>query len=182
MATLLLAKYDAGTSIAGDASACQFALSLPEQIYRIWAWWKLGLNYYHAPSTESDIWDVVEHEWPTALGEVQRAQPDSQFPSFFAFAFFATARWQRQRGSRGSAPEETFRELQSALSAFESVRTGRAHGVCITSKRQRNNYFALIERWLGSLLKACPESVTREELQALTEPLPVVAPDGSVRW
>ena len=65
---------------------------------------------------------------------------------------------------------------------FESVRTGHAHGVYVPTKRQRQAYAALVDRWLTSLLSAGPGIGSRQELLELTEPLPLVNADGTVSW
>jgi hypothetical protein len=141
------------------------------------------LSYYQAPAGQDTAWELVQREWPPAHGNVLRPEPGKDFPSFFLFAFFALARWQQLPTSEQTfPPEASFSALQTALSAYDAVRTGRAHGLYLTSKRERDSYFALIDRWLTSLLAACPEHVTREELLEVTEPLPVVAANGLVSW
>src|SRR5262249_52936535 len=61
-ALLIFARFEAGRTIAGNASACQFVLSLPEQIYRTWALWNVALNYYKAPAGEEEAWNLLERE------------------------------------------------------------------------------------------------------------------------
>jgi hypothetical protein len=181
-ALLLLVRFEAAKTMAGDASACQFALSLPEQIFRTWALWGLGLSFYDAASEDDPAWEIVEREWPAVRRKVDRPKLHEQFPSLFAFAYFALARACRLPAGHPGATELTFRDLESDLSAFDRVRTGRAHGVCLTSKRERNRYFELIDHWLTAMIAACPEPVTREELLELIEPLPQIDADGTVLW
>jgi len=106
-----------------------------------------------------------------------------QFPNFYIFAFYALACVQ-SRGSEAPvvAPEVGFKELEKALSSYESIRTGNAHGLYQPTKRQRQIYFELIDRWFNSLLAVCPDPVTLEELLELTERLPVVNRDATVSW
>ncbi len=183
VALLLLLKTEAGRAIAGDASACQSVVVLPEQIFCTWALWALDLNYYYAPPLDEVAWQIVEREWPRVHGAVERAIPGQEFPSFYVFAFYALARWESLAVDiRTTPPEASFKELESALSGYGQVRNGLAHGMYQPSKRQREQYFQLIDRWLTSLLAACPDRVTREELLELTEPLPVVNADGTVSW
>jgi hypothetical protein len=181
-ALLLLVKFEAGKAIAGDASACQFALSLPEQIFRIWALWKIGISYYDAPATDDPAWEIVEAEWPAVRERVRRAVQHGHFPSFFAFAYFVLARARLLSTGNPAGVEMTFNQLASDLSTYERVRTGSAHGIYLTSKRDRDRYFDLIDRWLTTLIAACPEKVSREELMELIEPLPLVNSDGIVLW
>ena len=180
---LLLVKYEAGKAVAGDGSACQFVLFLPEQIFRIWAFWGLGLDYYHAPTGCEDIWENVERAWPSVHGPVRRASPGRGFPSLPVFAYFALATWDRSRCDESiPAPEPTYKDLETALSEFDAVRTGRSHGYFQTNRRERDNFFSLIDRWLNCLLQVCPVKVVREELLSVIEPLPVVSANGMVRW
>ena len=72
---LLLVKYEVAKVIAGDGAACQFALFLPEQIFRTWAYWTLSLNYYAAPEGREDVWEAVERAWPSSRGQVRRPDP-----------------------------------------------------------------------------------------------------------
>ncbi len=180
---LLLVKAAIGAAIAGDASACQFALALPEQVFRVWALWKLSVDYYKAPSDLAHIWELLEKRWPSTHGDLVRAVPNMPIPSFFIFAHFAIAKWQRLPSEEQmSAPETTFNDLMASLSAYSAVRTGKSHGLFRTSKRERDNYFALIERWLTALLAACPNGTNRDELLEVVEPLPLVDVNGFVRW
>jgi hypothetical protein len=180
---LLLAKFEASRAMAGDASACQSALALPEQLYRTWAWWTLGLSDDHAPSSEDPSWEVVEREWGREGETLRRRGPKGEFASFQVFAFFALARLQsRGAGEELPSPEATFSALRSALSVHEQIRNGRAHSVYRSSRRERNAYFDLIDRWLTAALAVCPDPVSREELSDLNEPLPVVGAKGVVSW
>src|SRR5262249_61718441 len=88
-ALLLLIKFEAGKAVAGDGSACQFVLSMPEEVFRVWALWKLGLNFYAAPAAKDVAWGAVEATWPKARGQVQRPEAGQQFPSLYAFGYFA---------------------------------------------------------------------------------------------
>src|SRR5262249_30072088 len=126
---------------------------------------------------------IVDQQWREGTELVRRTGSRQEFSSFFAFAFFALARWQiRFPEGPPPAPETTFANLQSALSTYENVRTGRAHAVYRTSKRERDAYFDLIDRWLTAALSVCPDPVARDELLDLTEPLPAVSPNGVVFW
>src|SRR5262249_23581119 len=128
-------------------------------------------------------WDTVEQHWQNHRGQINRPGPGQDFPNFFVFAYFALARWEtRPELERGHAPEQSFRSLQQTLSVYERVRTPGAHSITSTSKRDRKDYFRLIDRWLGCLIAACPAQVTRESLLDIIEPLPTVAPDGSLSW
>ena len=80
-----------------------------------------------------------------------------------------------------TAPEPDFQSLDRTQSILEG-RNDSAHALSMTNSKFRLKYFDLIDRWLGSLFHACPERVSREELLAIIEPLPIVDEDGSVVW
>ena len=44
-ALILISQREALCLIAGNTTACLLGLPLPEQIFRVWAFWALGLNY-----------------------------------------------------------------------------------------------------------------------------------------
>jgi hypothetical protein len=180
-ALLLWSKGEASQAIAGHASACQAALSLPEQTFRVWAFWRLGLDYYHAPDGAEEVWQAAGREWGGNDGPLRRAQAGQEFPSFAAFAYFALAAW-HLGGKPGNAPAGTFGQLKSDLSFHELVRNGKAHALSLTTARQREKYFDLIDRWLRCAVEACPERVTVATLRMTLEPLPAVEPEGALRW
>jgi hypothetical protein len=183
-AMLLVVKGEAIQNIDGDETACVAALPLPEQIFRIWAFWHLKLNYYRAPAGRSDVWEEVTKRWPREMGEPRQAEPGQRFDSLPVFAHFAYALLRLDgSGAGASAPEPDGKALQSALSLYDSVRTGRAHSLCLPSRRQREKYFALIDRWLDALLSVCPPAgITRQTLRSRIEPLPAITEDNRVQW
>src|SRR5262249_34408927 len=125
----------------------------------------------------------VERVWPLVRGQVRRAEPDQEFPSLSVFAYFALATWHGTASCGLSpVPEKTYKELESALSVYDAVRTGRSHSLFKTNRRERDNFFDLIDRWLNSLLGSCPVKVLKEELISVIEPLPVLRADGTVCW
>jgi hypothetical protein len=174
-AFLLWVKYEASRNIKGPSEACQVALNLPEQIFRIWAFWRLGLNYYEAPSDVDEIWDLVEQSWKpasaTRSNALRRAEPGTKFPTFQAFACFAL----QYQQTRHVQQESDFADLHQDLSFYEQVRNPKAHGWAATPEKHRRKYFDLIRRWLGRLLEACPDSepVGEESFRIIIEPLPL---------
>jgi hypothetical protein len=173
-ALLLWAKYETTRAIEGPSEACLEALYLPEQILRVWAFWRVGLNYYEAPQGVADVWDDVERSWRREVegetGSFRRGEPGKNFPSFQSFACFALA-YQRLRQHQ----DADFTDLESDLSFYEQVRNPKAHAWAATPEKHRPKYFDLIRRWLDRMLAACPEAVREESLRMILDPLPPVA-------
>ena len=63
---LVLCSVEAGRALTGNASAIRAVLPLPEQIYRLWAFWRLGINFYSAAETPPGIWKILRTQWPYA--------------------------------------------------------------------------------------------------------------------
>lgn len=181
-ALLLLAlKAEAGRAIAGDTSACQSVLALPEQIFRVWVFWRLGVNYYDVPADYDETWQEVKKRW--RRGDPTRPQAGEQFSSFALFAYFVLAQLLRNNpNDKATALEPDFQSLDKALSLLDDVRNDSAHALSLTNSKLRSKYFDLIDRWLDGLFSACPERVSREELLAIIEPLPIVDEHGAVIW
>jgi hypothetical protein len=167
---LVLCSVEAGRALTGNSSAIRAVLPVPEQIYRLWAFWRLGLNYYRAAATPRGIWQSILNEWPH--GDVQPPVAGTKFPSFELFAYYAMA-VQVDRGLP-DPPEPTWKALRQALSLLE-VRNDVAHAVVTNDPKRRSSYFELIDRWLDSLIAACPEPTSRGQLLAIVEPLPLPA-------
>jgi hypothetical protein len=178
---LLLLQYEIGKTIPGNTFACQLILPLPEQIFRIWAFWALGINYYHAPSDLAHIWDTVEAHWPH--DSLRRPEEGKEFSSFEAFAYFALALFLTKKSEHPDLIfEGDFDALASCIGTYQSVRMGSAHAMCICDGKVRRKYFQLVDRWLEFLTFACPGGVSRVELLSIVEPLPVIEHDGSATW
>lgn len=178
---LLVLKIQAGCALAGNASACQCVLALPEQLFRIWALWALKLDFYQAPADADDTWRCAEGAWPHGL--LTRTEPGAQFGSFESFTYFALSRFRDGEAKARSAPEPDFKSLARALSVL-SIRRDSAHAITLANAKMRLQLFQLIERWFEALLAPClaHEGFTRDELFAQIEPLPIVDGDGSLLW
>jgi hypothetical protein len=163
---LVLCGVEAGRALTGNASAIRAVLPLPEQIYRLWAFWQLGLNYYEAQETRDEIWEIVCREWPH--GALTRPTPRQAFSSFELFSYYAMAT-AGDRELRGS-PEPSWKSLRQSLSLLE-IRRDVAHAVVTNDPKRRAAYFELIDRWLSALIVACPEPVSRDQLLAVIEPI-----------
>lgn len=176
--TLLVAHFAYDSRIPGDTLACQAALPLLEQVFRAWAYVCLDLNYYAAPTGYDDIWQQVSSFFDGAL---RRSEPNSEFPSFEAFAYFSIALHRSiHEDERDLRPEADLKALERSLSVLD-LRRDLAHALAFANPRLRHSYFEVTNRWLDCLLRCDTSVVTREELLSVVEPLPLLGPDGQFR-
>ncbi|HRI06238.1 MAG TPA: hypothetical protein PKW35_00405 [Nannocystaceae bacterium] len=144
------------------------AMVLPEQIFRVWARWTLGLDFQRVPEGRALTWRHVKALWDLdGRGNVMRIpEAGEKFPSFRCFAIFA----QVESSMRNVAGlERGVNDLYAALRTLQ-VRHDGAHALAQASAERRRSFFELIERWLDRLYLACPVPVLRDDLEALLEP------------
>ena len=77
-------------------------------------------------------------------------------------------------------PVEGFPELRSVFTSNEQLRNPLAHSYCFTSRKEREQFFLVADRWLNCVLSVCPAQTTRNDLIELIEPLPLLSRDGEV--
>jgi hypothetical protein len=182
-ALVLVVQTEAVRSASGHTTACLLALPLPEQIFRVWAFWALNLNFYSAPSIAEDVHVRASAAWPKrGKGELKRPEAQKQFPSFPCFAYYCLAiieSWADKKVDPVLEPD--FISLDRALAGFE-LRHDTAHAVTLTRRSARNQFLALVERWLKCLVAHCPVRSTYSELRSLVEPLPLVDDNWNLLW
>jgi hypothetical protein len=155
----------------GDAEAFTLILPLPEQIFRCWALWRLGLRGDRVPPGHDDVWRLVAGEW--SGGSFRRPAAGGGFPSLACFAMFAMCKLWIAGVATPDAPESNMRELKRALTLLRR-RNDAAHGLMRPEPGLRRDFFALARRWLDRLYLACPLGGGREvqsELAGLTRRL-----------
>lgn len=161
---------DSADSIPGNSLACQASLNLPEQIFRVWAYWKLGVNYYISFDSAEEEWDDVAREWG---GNFERPRPGGkEFPNFRSFVFFCLARLRRKGDDVNSGPSPDFKSLKQDLSKLE-IRNAAAHATSVFSKQNRVNYFDVIRRWYAALVSSSGIPETADEISEMISPLPL---------
>lgn len=165
--------------------ALSAVLAVPEQIFRIWARWRLGINYDSAPEIPNDLWQKVVVSWESfSKGQESLRPPETgkRFDSFWQFAWICLT-WFLERADQPTlgAPEESLAELGKALQLHHQLRTPPAHAVVQIDGRERKRYFDLIDRWNRSLYSVCPHRhLTREQILAAVTPLPLIDSNGNL--
>lgn len=171
-AALLLLQYEASRAMPGHSSACQSATALPEQIFRIWAFWALKLSFYEVPVDQDDIWEDVKRAWPHE--SLEQSETGKSFFSFEVFAYFSVALLSKIQPTNNMSIADDFKSLSKDLGTFGPVRRDHAHAVCVGNARRRKKFFEMIDRWLDCMIAACPEVISREQLLGIVDPIPLV--------
>ena len=181
-ALLLLLKYQSGQAVLAPSESLALVLPLPEQVFIVWAKWRLNLNYYVVPEGCDDVWAEAGNAWAKSSKEpLRRPAPGAEFPSLPCFVYFAVATLlHRFPEQTTAAPLDGYRAADKFLNFYGPVRNDRAHTLALTMPRIRNDYLDWINRWLDCLFHSCPTPLDRDELLALTEPLPMVDQDGAL--
>ena len=179
-ALLMLLKSESCKAMSGHAAACQSALFLPEQLLRVWAFWQLGVSYYSTPDDAESTWAVVESEWPSQFGSLRRSDPGKQFPSLLSFGYFVLARANLGGDNNICFPVDDYSELQKVFSRYEQLRNPKSHSYCITTRKEREQFFELVDRWLDCVIASSRAIHSRNELLGAIEPLPLVTRQGEL--
>jgi hypothetical protein len=176
---LVLLRLEHARLMPGPTLSCQVVLSLPEQLFRIWSLWRLGLDYYSAPENKVEMWDEVEKMWPKHLGNLERTAGGQQFRSMRSFGYFSLALMLGQSPEHtATAPVKNVDEFDSAIGLYEQLRNSQAHSMCLLRRKDKERFFSLIDNWFDCALKACPESITQQELAGFLSPLPLIDANG----
>ena len=156
---------------------------MPEQIFRVWAYWRLDLNYYDAPPVDPEAYRVANTAWTTRRrdsGNLRLHEAGKAFPSFEGFAYYCLGVIECSRpDARETSPAGDFASLDKALSDYD-LRNEFAHAVTVTRKRERDKFYKIIDTWLESMLASCPTSSTRGELLSIVEALPILDGQGNL--
>jgi hypothetical protein len=182
-ALILVVQTETAKSILGHTTACQVALPLPEQIFRVWAFWALGLNYYRASTLPDDVYLDANKVWKKrGRGELLRPSLGEPFPSFPSFAYYCVGVMGRC-GDRPfpDAPCTDYASVDRAMASFE-LRNDTAHAVTLTRRPARAEFFRLVERWMDCLISRCSVKTTRAQLTSLIEPLPLIGQNRELIW
>jgi hypothetical protein len=159
------------------------AMALPEQIFRVLAFWRLGLREDQAPAWDEELlaaWADVQSVW---RGDFPAPPPTGQkFGSFLSFALFSAALGARK--NIDNLPWSDLTDLHKQLSLFD-VRRDKAHAIAYVQERQRPEYIKLVKRWMTSLFErspVLPEGASEIDLTSRLEPLPCCSRDGQLEW
>ncbi len=172
-------------AIHGNSMALYACQALPEQVFRLWAFLCMKVDYYHAPEGEEskNAWEKAGAAWPRNHGELKPSAPGTEFESFRAFAYFILAAASLMGLDPSILPEPDFQSLDQTLSLHAAIRNPSAHALSLVNRKSRDKFFAIIERWVCALLR-CPalDGISRQTLLNRIEPLPVVENDGTIDW
>ncbi|HRI06199.1 MAG TPA: hypothetical protein PKW35_00210 [Nannocystaceae bacterium] len=155
------------------SEALSLVLPLPEQIFRVWARWRLDISYLAVPEGMAAAWRMTKSTWEADERDnrMRVPAPGEPFPSFRCFALFC----QTAATLRGGGIEPSMRDFSVALRTLQ-LRNDSAHALARLDDSQKRSYLALIERWLDRLFDACPggqSAALRREVDLLLTPPPM---------
>jgi hypothetical protein len=180
--TLLLLQLECAKAARGNSDSVRRVLSMPEQVFRVWAWWRLKVNYYRTPANADPTWEAADREWSRRQeSPLTRSEEGAAFPNTMSFVHFCMARMLEDDEPGENALARDFGDLRKQMFVFE-WRNDEAHSLSTFSAKSRQKYLDLAERWLDCLCACCPEgAVNRSGLLHAVEPLPVLQ-DGGLVW
>jgi hypothetical protein len=180
---MLVAALESARQLRGNREAVQSVIALPEQIFRLFAWWNLRVRQDKAPEWDEDTaaaWQDVADVWRDPLPSPPPS--GAPFASFVIFALFAMALALR-RSLRG-LPWTTLVAFERELAFLDARRDG-AHALSSVSPDRRREFFARIDKWLPLALLPNDTFSTAPDVRLLrqcAEPLPAFSDRGEIEW
>ena len=179
---LLDERISSAERTLNHSDAIQLAVPLPEQIFRVWARLALEVDYYDAPAIDQDSFaDAAKAVAEMRNIELREVGEGQRFSELVTFSFYCIALSLRRELSPAQLPAGNLKELNSQLGYTADPRNSSGHAVVFATKKTREKYFEVINKW-----KKCLHDVASEKINAdasgLLEPLPLVDASGSVLW
>lgn len=178
---LLEYKFQQCNSLKIDGVACQLALSLPEQVIRVWGQWATGTSYSNCPGDEHPAWEPVKNNWASE-DPLKIPAAGKSFNSIQTYAFFCLSKALVDGVDRDHLPTTTFNELKSDLGKITPLRNAKAHSFSLTTPKSRENFFEVTRRWLDNITKSCLSEETIEEIREIIEPMPCIDDGGQINY
>ena len=180
--TLLLLQLESAKSTRGNTEAISKAISMPEQIFRVWANWALKLDYNSAPD-DSTNWEKTSAAWrDMKKGELRAPEVGAPFPGFLVFACYCVSKLTESTNAelQNHSPFPDIESLKKNQFVFD-WRNDPAHASVVFDTKNRNRYLDLTEDWLGKLCQVFPPaSLKLDDIYVNVKPLPVVREDQAV--
>jgi hypothetical protein len=167
---LLVFQSLSARGIRGNAAACRAIQELPEQMIRLWGWWKHQINYYHSPSPDAHVWQAVLDNWRHVEHPPPSLKQGEQFPNLYLFYYYIYA---LELVNDSSSTWGTTVDLEKELSLMD-LRNDIAHATVHVTAKMRRKIFELIDNWLYRFEQDCMLDITRESAMWIVSPLDVV--------
>jgi len=179
---ILFLAYSNAEATRSCTEAVTKVMALPEQIFRVWALWKLNLDYDFVPSGHTDTWEIASKQWKAIRGGTLSVPvAESPFSGFVVFSFFTVALVQNHPDFCEHAPIPSFEALSKKQFVFD-WRNDPAHAVAVFSRKNRDKFLAEVKDWLECLCHASTESdVSLGAIQDIFSPLPLLEGER-LRW
>lgn len=167
---LAVFQCESGRSIRGNSAACKAVIELPEQIMRLWGFWKYDINYYSYSDTNPEIWAKVQEVWPSNLLQPTTPSKGQKFSSLYLFCYYLYA---LELCTNIKVPTwQTQENIQQELSMLDT-RNDISHATVHINAKTRKKLFDFIDTWLDRLERDCMGSTNRDSVMSKVEPLEV---------
>ncbi len=167
---MVVFQCEAGRVISGNTSACKAVIELPEQIIRLWGYWKYGINYYNFPENGSEIWANMLKKNPPRLTGEKIPEPGNAFPSLYAFCYYICALEDLEKIA--DLTWITQKDIDQELSMLE-MRNDISHATIVVNAKARKKLFNFVDTWINRLEHDCMEKIGRASVMSKIEPLEV---------
>ena len=175
---LLHLQTNAARALPANASAIRGVVEIPEQTFRIWAFWRLGMKPELTSHEFEQLWPDIQGLWASAGLERPTITAHGNLP-FQTFASVALARYLKENPhSDEMIPETDLGSLKHALKTHARIRHPAVHAVVVPNRKSREQYFCLVDRWLAATFHASEPPVDRYDLDELVAPLPILTSRG----
>lgn len=168
--TLVVFQLQSASGIRGNTAACRAVMELPEQIIRLWGFWKHKVNYYKAPTLDPTTLTTVLEIWPDRQSPPRLVLAGQLFPSLYLFCYCLYA---LDLKATGGTTWPTANDIERELSIL-NTRNDIAHATVHMGAKTRTKVFDFIETWLSRLERDCMGSTTRESVMSVVSPLEVI--------
>lgn len=169
--TLAVFQFESGRSIPGNTAACKAVIELPEQIIRLWGFWKYGINYYSFPDNGSKVWAKMVDLLSTRLSPINGMPTHGRkFPSFRIYYYYLFAL--EQCMNVDFPTWQTKNILDEELSMLD-MRNDIVHATVYINKKNRKKLYDFIDVWLTRLERDCMGTIDRATAMSKVEPLKI---------
>lgn len=167
---MVIFQCETGRSISGNTAACKSVIELPEQVIRLWGYWKHGINYYNFPDNGSEIWANMLKKNPPRLTETKLPEQGKAFPSLYTYCYYIFALEDFKKNE--VATWETQKNIDQELSMLE-MRNDISHATIVINAKARKKLFNFIDTWINRLELDCMGKINRKSVMSKVDPLEV---------
>lgn len=168
---LVTLQLESSRTLRGNGAAVKSIVELPEQMMRLWGFWKHGVNYYKAPQLSETVANSAAVYMGMPPEEVSWPQVGAKFRSLKSFSCYCYALEVTSGcGSTWCTGQEFLDEI-----AFLDNRNLMSHATTFIDAEDRRKFFAICDRWHDRIGKQFEPSgcAGRAAILRMFAPLPI---------